>query len=52
MFKFGMMVDDSFCRLNQQMTVNDSFSASSFAKNGPETEMANGKMTKLAIKIS
>ena len=52
MFQFGMIVDDIFCRLNKGMMVNDSFSVSNFAKNGPKTEMANGKMTKGAFKIS
>ena len=34
MFKFEMKVDDSFCRLSEQIILNNSFSISSFAKNG------------------
>ena len=45
MFKFDMIVDDSFCRLNERMIVSDSFSVSSFAK------MANSKMTNIAVNI-
>ena len=40
-----MIVDDSFCRLNERMIVSDSFSASSFAK------MANSKTTNIAVNI-
>ena len=40
-----MIVDDSFCRLNERMIVSDSFSVSSFAK------MANSKMTNIAVNI-
>ena len=32
--KFDMIVDDSFCRLNEPMIVHDSFSASGFSVNG------------------
>lgn len=33
MFKFDVMFDDSFCRLNDLMVGHDSFSASVFVKN-------------------
>ena len=32
MFKFDMIVDDSFCRLNERMIVHDSFLASGFCQ--------------------
>ena len=34
MFKLDMMIDDGFCRLNEDMILNDSLSVSSFAENG------------------
>ena len=34
MFKSEMKVDVNFCPLSEQITVNNSFSVSSFAKNG------------------
>lgn len=34
MFKFHIIVDDSFCHLNEQMIVNDSFPVRSIAKKG------------------
>ena len=40
MFKFDMIVDDSFCRLNKPMIVHDSFSASGLVKNGHKPKMA------------
>ena len=32
--KFDVIVDDSFCRLNERMIMNESFSLNSFSKNG------------------
>ena len=52
MFKFYMIVDDSFCRLNEQMIVNDSFFGPQFCQKRAQTEMASGNMTKIAFKIS
>ena len=52
MFKFYRIVDDSFCRLNERMIVNDSISVRSFAKKRTQIEMASGNMTKIAFKIS
>ena len=52
MFKFYMIVDDSFCRLNEQMIVNDSFFGPQFCQKRAQTEMASGYMTKIAFKIS
>ena len=34
MFKFHIIVDDSFCHLNKQMMVNNSFPVRSIAKKG------------------
>ena len=42
-FKFDMVVDDSFYRLNEQMIKNDSFAAAVFQKR-VQTEMENGEM--------
>ena len=33
-FEFDMILDDSFCRLNERMIVGDNFSVSSLANNG------------------
>ena len=32
MFKYYMIVDDSFCRLNEQMIINDSFFGPQFCQ--------------------
>ena len=42
-FKFDMVVDDSFYRLNEQMIKNDSFAAAVCQKR-VQTEMENGEM--------
>ena len=34
MFNFEIILDDSYCRLNERMIVSKNFSGSSFAKNG------------------
>ena len=39
MFKFDMIVDDSFCCLNEWEIVKDSSSVSSFAKNRFKLEL-------------
>ena len=39
MFKFDMIVDDSFCCLNEWVIVKDSSSVSSFAKNRFKLEL-------------
>ena len=39
MFKFDMIVDDSFCFLNEWVIVKDSSSVSSFAKNRFKLEL-------------
>ena len=47
MFKFDIIVDVSFCRLNERMMVSDSFSVSSFAKTaGSNRNGRLGKVTK------
>ena len=43
-FKFNMVVDDSFYSLNEQMIKNDSFAAA-VCKKRVQTEMAKGEMT-------
>ena len=47
MFKFDMIVDDSFCCLNEWVIVKDSSSVSSFAKKQVQTGIANYNMTYL-----
>ena len=59
-----MIIDDSFALFEraddniirsfkrQKLWVNDSFSVHSFANKRARTEMANGKMTEVAVKIS
>ena len=47
MFKFDMIVDDSFCRLNEPMIVHESVSVNGFFENGLKArsnpKMATGK---------
>ena len=45
MFKFDMIVDDSFYRLNERMIVHDSFSASGLVKNGLKPKMATAVLS-------
>ena len=47
MFKFAMIVYNSFYHLNEQMMVNDQ----QFCQKWAQTEMSNGKMTKVVAKI-
>ena len=47
-----MIVDDSFCRLNEQMIINDSFFGPQSCQKRAQTEMASGNVTKIAFKIS